>query len=148
MSSIWLYAYNLFRRFCLDDTNSNILNNKRSISSFSVQILSIFTFSRRNRTISENGSGSPKLYPYTPAYLRCSRHRVSQHPFLLGCGTCHTPRNRVGISRLRGHRLAVLLGWSYLSSDTLTLIFQYYILDYIANCDKKPIYNVYHSEDL
>ena len=29
--------------------DSNILNNKRSISSFSVQKLSIFTFSRRNK---------------------------------------------------------------------------------------------------
>ena len=29
--------------------NSNILNNKRSVSSFSVQILSIFTLSRRDR---------------------------------------------------------------------------------------------------
>ena len=29
--------------------DSNILNNKRSASSFSVQILSIFTFSRRNK---------------------------------------------------------------------------------------------------
>ena len=28
--------------------DSNILNNKRSVSSFSVQILSIFTFFRRN----------------------------------------------------------------------------------------------------
>ena len=29
--------------------DSNILNNKRSVSSFSVQILSIFTFPRRKR---------------------------------------------------------------------------------------------------
>ncbi len=29
--------------------DSNILNNKRSVPSFSVQILSIFTFSRRKR---------------------------------------------------------------------------------------------------
>ena len=29
--------------------DSNILNNKRSVPSFSVQILSIFTFSRRNK---------------------------------------------------------------------------------------------------
>ena len=91
---------------------------------------------------------SPKLYPYNSACLRCSQHIAFLHPDLSGYGTCHTPHNRAGISRLRGRRLAFLLWWNYLSSDTLTLIFQYYILDYIANCDKKPIYNVYHSEDL
>ena len=39
---------------------SNILNNKRSISSFSVQILSIFTFSRRNKA---SFSHNPILLP-------------------------------------------------------------------------------------
>ena len=49
--------------------DSNILNNKRSISSFSVQILSIFTFSRRKRA------------------------SFSHYPFILGYKITFTPNN-------------------------------------------------------
>ena len=52
--------------------DSNILNNKRSLSSFSVQILSIFTFSRRKRA------------------------SFSQNPIILGYEKSHFPAGAKG----------------------------------------------------
>ena len=44
--------------------NSNILNNKRTQTSFSVQILSIFSFSRQN----------PASFSHYPIALGCKNH--------------------------------------------------------------------------
>ena len=44
--------------------DSNILNNKRSVPSFSVQILSIFTLSRRNKA----------SFSHNPTILGCKNH--------------------------------------------------------------------------
>ena len=51
--------------------NSNILNNKRSLSSFSVQILSIFTFSRRKRDLfSHNPRCKEAVFSHFPHRFR------------------------------------------------------------------------------
>ena len=50
-------------------------------------------------------------HPYSYACLQCSRHTKFPHPYLSGCGTCRTTRNRAGTSRHRAHTPCELPGW-------------------------------------
>lgn len=56
-------------------------------------------------------SGAPASRPYSYACLQCSRHTKFPHPYLLGCGTCRTTRNRAGTSRHRSHTPCELPRW-------------------------------------
>ena len=58
--------------------DSNILNNKRKNSSFSVQILSIFTFSRRNRA----------SFSHYPTILGCKNHIFPE------CDSCSSKKDK------------------------------------------------------
>ena len=70
-----------------------------------------FPKSRLAGTLFCGGVADPRaISGHSYACLQCSRHTKFPHPYLSGCGTCRTTRNRAGTSKLQSHTPCELPG--------------------------------------